>query len=199
MDIRGFEVVSAFEEQDINLPTRKTTESAGYDIECAEAVTLEPGQVVLVPTGLKAFMAYDEYLAIHIRSSMAIKRHLALVNSTGIIDETGAKIDIEDDGTVFIASVDQEGAAKAQQIIENLTKEVEVGEVYLGKVTRLMAFGAFVEVLPGKEGLVHISKLAKERVENVEDVVNVGDEIMVKVIEIDKQGRINLSRKDCLK
>ena len=116
-----------------------------------------------------------------------------------IIDETGAKIDIEDDGTVFIASVDQEGAAKAQQIIENLTKEVEVGEVYLGKVTRLMAFGAFVEVLPGKEGLVHISKLAKERVENVEDVVNVGDEIMVKVIEIDKQGRINLSRKDCLK
>jgi len=116
-----------------------------------------------------------------------------------IIDETGAKIDIEDDGTVFIASVDQEGAAKAQQIIENLTKEVEVGEVYLGRVTRLMAFGAFVEVLPGKEGLVHISKLAKERVENVEDVVNVGDEIMVKVIEIDKQGRINLSRKDCLK
>ena len=86
MDIRGFEVVSAFEEQDINLPTRKTTESAGYDIECAESVTLEPGQVVLVPTGLKAFMAYDEYLAIHIRSSMAIKRHLALVNSTGIID-----------------------------------------------------------------------------------------------------------------
>ena len=74
MDIRGFEVVSAFEEQDINLPTRKTTESAGYDIECAEAVTLEPGQVVLVPTGIKAFMAYDEYLAIHIRSSMAIKR-----------------------------------------------------------------------------------------------------------------------------
>ena len=116
-----------------------------------------------------------------------------------IIEETGAKIDIEDDGTVFIASVEQEGAAKAQEIITNLTKEVEVGEVYLGKVTRLMAFGAFVEVLPGKEGLVHISKLAKERVENVEDVVNVGDEIMVKVIEIDKQGRINLSRKDCLK
>lgn len=117
----------------------------------------------------------------------------------GIIDETGAKIDIEEDGTVFISSVDQEGARKAQEIIENLTKEVEVGEVYMGKVTRLMAFGAFVEVLPGKEGLVHISKLAKERVENVEDVVSVGDEIMVKVVEIDKQGRVNLSRKDCLK
>lgn len=117
----------------------------------------------------------------------------------GIIEETGAKIDIEDDGTIFIAAVEEAAANKAIEIITNLTKEVEVGEVYLGKVTRLMNFGAFVEVLPGKEGLVHISKLAKERVENVEDVVNVGDEIMVKVIEIDKQGRINLSRKDCLK
>lgn len=116
-----------------------------------------------------------------------------------IIEETGAKIDIEDDGTIFIAAVEEASANKAIEIITNLTKEVEVGEVYLGKVTRLMNFGAFVEVLPGKEGLVHISKLAKERVENVEDVVNVGDEIMVKVIEIDKQGRINLSRKDCLK
>lgn len=117
----------------------------------------------------------------------------------GIIEETGAKIDIEDDGTIFIAAVEEAAANKAIEIITNLTKEVEVGEVYLGKVTRLMNFGAFVEVLPGKEGLVHISKLAKERVENMEDVVNVGDEIMVKVIEIDKQGRINLSRKDCLK
>ena len=117
----------------------------------------------------------------------------------GIIEETGAKIDIEDDGTIFIAAVEEAAANKAIEIITNLTKEVEVGEVYLGKVTRLMNFGAFVEVFPGKEGLVHISKLAKERVENVEDVVNVGDEIMVKVIEIDKQGRINLSRKDCLK
>ena len=102
MDIRGFEVVSAFEEQDINLPTRKTTESAGYDIECAEAVTLEPGQVVLVPTGLKAFMAYDEYLAIHIRSSMAIKRHLALVNSTGIIDSDYYNNE-ENEGHIMIA------------------------------------------------------------------------------------------------
>ena len=117
----------------------------------------------------------------------------------GIIEETGAKIDIEDDGTIFIAATEQSSADKAIEIITNLTKEVEVGEVYMGKVTRLMAFGAFVEVLPGKEGLVHISKLAKERVEKVEDVVNVGNEIMVKVIEIDKQGRVNLSRKDCLK
>ena len=117
----------------------------------------------------------------------------------GIIEETGTKIDIEDDGTVYIASVEAAGANRAIEIITSLTKEPEVGEVYRGKVTRLMNFGAFVEILPGKEGLVHISKLAKERVEKVEDVVNVGDEIMVKVIEIDKQGRINLSRKDCLK
>lgn len=117
----------------------------------------------------------------------------------GIIEETGTKIDIEDDGTVFIYAVEEAGANRAIEIINSLTKDPEVGEVYVGKVTRLMAFGAFVEILPGKEGLVHISKLAKERVEKVEDVVNVGDEIMVKVVEIDKQGRINLSRKDCLK
>ena len=86
MDIRGFEVVSQFEDKDIALPRRKTTESAGYDIECAEAITIAPGEMKLVATGLKAFMNYDEYLAIHIRSSMAIKRHLMLVNSTGIID-----------------------------------------------------------------------------------------------------------------
>ncbi len=116
-----------------------------------------------------------------------------------IIDETGVKIDIEDDGTVYIASVDGEGGKKAVEMIERLTKDVEPGEIYLGKVTRLMKFGAFVEVLPGKEGLVHISQLAKEHVDKVEDVVNVGDEIMVKVTEIDKQGRINLSRKALLK
>lgn len=86
MDIRGFEVVSAYEDADINLPQRKTAESAGYDVECAEAVEIQPGEMKLIPTGLKAFMNYDEYLAIHIRSSMAIKRGLMLVNSTGIID-----------------------------------------------------------------------------------------------------------------
>lgn len=112
-----------------------------------------------------------------------------------IIEETGVKMDIEDDGTIYIASVEEEGAKKAVDWVNRLTKEAEVGEVYMGKVTRLMNFGAFVEILPGKEGLVHISQLATERVEKVEDVVSVGDEIMVKVVEIDKQGRINLSRK----
>lgn len=115
-----------------------------------------------------------------------------------IIAETGVKIDIEDDGRVFIAAVDRAAGEKALKIIEGLTKEVHEGEIYLGKVMRIMNFGAFVEILPGKEGLVHISKLDVKRVEKVEDVVNIGDEILVKVTEIDKQGRINLSRKDAM-
>jgi len=116
-----------------------------------------------------------------------------------IIDETGVSIDIEDNGKVFIAAVDVEAGKKAVRIIENLVREVEVGGIYLGKVTRLMNFGAFVEILPGKEGLVHISQLARERVNKVEDIVKIGDEILVKVTEIDRQGRINLSRKELLK
>jgi polyribonucleotide nucleotidyltransferase len=115
-----------------------------------------------------------------------------------IIAETGVKIDIEDDGRVFISSPNQEAADKALKIIIGITKEVEVGEVYTGKVVRIMNFGAFVEILPGKEGLVHISKLAHHRVDKVEDVVNIGDDIEVKVTEIDSQGRINLSHKDTL-
>ena len=115
-----------------------------------------------------------------------------------IIAETGVEIDIKDDGTVYIASVDLEAANKAVKRITELTKEVEVGEVYEGTVTRIAKFGAFVEILQGKEGLIHISKLAKERVANVEDVVKVGDVVQVKVIEIDQQGRINLSRRALL-
>ncbi|MFC1956971.1 S1 RNA-binding domain-containing protein, partial [Chloroflexota bacterium] len=115
-----------------------------------------------------------------------------------ITEETKASIDIENDGTVLIGSPDEQSARRAIEIIENLTKEVEVGEIYTGKVTRLMDFGAFVEVLPGKEGLVHISELADYRVARVEDEVKVGDEITVKVTEIDRMGRINLSRRAVL-
>ena len=115
-----------------------------------------------------------------------------------IVEETGAKIDIEEDGRVYIAAVNSEEAVKAIDMINGITAEAEVGKVYTGKVTRLMAFGAFVEILPGKEGLVHISQLSTERVNKVEDVVSVGDEIVVKVTEIDQKGRINLSRKAVL-
>jgi len=112
-----------------------------------------------------------------------------------IIDETGVQIDIQEDGNIFISSVDVDSSKRAVQIIEDIVREVEIGTVYKGKVTRLMNFGAFVELLPGKEGLCHISQLAKDRVAKVEDVVNVGDELEVKVIEIDKQGRVNVSHK----
>lgn len=116
----------------------------------------------------------------------------------GIIDETGVKIDIDQDGKVSIASADAEMIKKAIKIIEELTKEVKVGEVYLGKVVRIEKFGAFVNLIKGKDGLVHISQLANDRVNKVEDVVKLGDEILVKVTEIDKQGRVNLSRKTML-
>ncbi|MBQ9931903.1 MAG: polyribonucleotide nucleotidyltransferase, partial [Firmicutes bacterium] len=115
-----------------------------------------------------------------------------------IVSETGVKIDLDDDGTVYIASADAESAKAAVREIELLTKEVEVGEIYEGKVTRIMSFGAFVEVLPGKEGLLHISRIAKERVEKVEDILSVGDIVTVKCYEIDSQNRINLTRKDLL-
>ena len=113
-----------------------------------------------------------------------------------IIDETGVKIDIEEDGRVFIYSTEQEGAKRAKEIIENITREIEVGGIYTGVVTRIATFGAFVELAENKEGLLHISKISNERINKVEDVLKVGDEVTVKVYEIDDQGRINLTRKD---
>ena len=110
------------------------------------------------------------------------------------MEDTGAKIDIEDSGKVYIASPDSDAIEKAIKAIDGITAEAEVGKTYTGKVTRIMNFGAFVEILPGKEGMVHISQLSTERVEKVEDVVSVGDEIAVKCVEIDSKGRINLSR-----
>ncbi|HET9497087.1 MAG TPA: polyribonucleotide nucleotidyltransferase [Candidatus Limnocylindria bacterium] len=112
-----------------------------------------------------------------------------------ITAETGTQINVEDDGTIQIAATDGEAAEKAVRWIEGLTRDVEVGKEYLGKVTRIMNFGAFVEILPGKEGLVHISQLADYRVARVEDVVTIGDELMVVVTEIDRMGRVNLSRR----
>ncbi|MEG0456610.1 MAG: S1 RNA-binding domain-containing protein, partial [Oscillospiraceae bacterium] len=115
-----------------------------------------------------------------------------------ICAECDVKIDINEDGTVFIMGVDINNVNRAVSVIETIAKDPEVGAIYKGRVTRLMAFGAFVEIAPGKEGLVHISKLANERVEKVEDVVSEGDEVVVKIMEIDDRGRINLSRKDAI-
>ena len=115
-----------------------------------------------------------------------------------ICAECNVKIDIEDDGHVFVSSIDIDDARRAINVIETIVNDPEIGAIYKGVVTRLMNFGAFVEIAPGKEGLVHISKLAERRVEKVEDVVAPGDEILVMVTEIDQQGRINLSRRDAL-
>ena len=116
-----------------------------------------------------------------------------------IVEETGAQIDIEDDGRVSIASANAAAREQALAMIRDLTEDVEIGKIYKGRVARLMGFGAFVEIAPKKEGLVRIGQLAEHRVEKVEDVVNIGDEIMVKVIEIDDRGRINLSRKEAIR
>ncbi|MBI2952946.1 MAG: polyribonucleotide nucleotidyltransferase [Chloroflexi bacterium] len=138
-----------------------------------------------------------------LRTSIPVEKIGALIGPggrtiRGIQEDTGAKIDVEEDGTVFVSSVDAEAAQKALIMVERLTKDVEIGGVYLGRVTRITNFGAFVEILPGKEGLVRVGDLADFYVSRPEDVVNIGDEIMVKVIEVDPQGRINLSRRAVL-
>jgi polyribonucleotide nucleotidyltransferase len=116
----------------------------------------------------------------------------------GIQDATGTRLTVEDNGKVSIASTDGKATEKAVAMIRELTQEAEIGKLYLGVVKRIVDFGAFVEIFPGTDGLIHISHLAKERVDKVTDVVNEGDEVLVRVIDIDKAGKIRLSRKDAL-
>ncbi|MCX5715564.1 MAG: S1 RNA-binding domain-containing protein [Candidatus Omnitrophica bacterium] len=116
-----------------------------------------------------------------------------------IISDTGVTIDIEDDGTVNVASADAVSLNRAIDIIKGITQDPEVGKTYMGRVKRIMDFGAFCEILPGKEGLIHVSELSDKFVKKVEDEVKVGDEVLVKVIEIDELGRVNLSRKQALR
>jgi polyribonucleotide nucleotidyltransferase len=116
----------------------------------------------------------------------------------GIIEATGVKMDVEDDGTVRIASVDEQAAKKAIEMVQRIVAEAEIGKIYKGTVRKIVDFGAFVEILPGTDGLVHISQLAPGRVNKVTDVLKEGDEVMVKVLEIDRQGKIRLSRKEAL-
>lgn len=116
-----------------------------------------------------------------------------------IIDETGVKIDTEQDGTIYIASADEAMINRAKEMIESIVREAKVGEYYLSTVKRIEKFGAFCEIFPGKDGLLHISEIQEERTKEVEDVLKLGDELLVKCIEIDKQGRVNLSRKVVIK
>ena len=156
---------------------------------------------------LKAIPAYRDHVSPYApkqRSlTIPVDKIREVIGSGGkviqkISAECDVKIDITDDGKVFILGLDQEGVDRAMYIVETIVKDPEIGAIYKGKVTRLMNFGAFVEIAPGKEGLVHISKLENYRVDKVEDVVQPGDEVYVKVTEIDDQGRINLSRKDAM-
>jgi polyribonucleotide nucleotidyltransferase len=117
----------------------------------------------------------------------------------GIIEKTGANIDIEDDGRINIASADENAARAAIELIRGITAEAEIGKIYRGKVKKITDFGAFVEILPGTDGLVHISQIAEQRIKSVSDVLKEGEEVMVKVLEIDKQGRVKLSRREALR
>ena len=116
----------------------------------------------------------------------------------GIIEETGAQVDVQDDGTVFVSSVDGDASKRAVEMIENLTKEAKIGDIYTGKVVRIMGFGAFIQILPGQDGMVHISELSDHRVESVEDEIEMGQELTVQVIDVDPQGKISLSRRSLL-
>ncbi|KHF39732.1 polyribonucleotide nucleotidyltransferase [Halalkalibacter okhensis] len=166
------------------------------------------GRMVILDNMLAAIGEYRTELSTYAPKIMTMKinpdKIRDVIGPSGkminkIIEETGVKIDIEQDGTVYISSVEMSMNEKARTIIEDIVREVEVGQTYLGKVKRIEKFGAFVELFKGKDGLVHISQLAEERVEKVEDVVKLGDEILVRVTEIDNQGRVNLSRKVILK
>jgi polyribonucleotide nucleotidyltransferase len=119
-------------------------------------------------------------------------------NIRGIVEATGCSIDIEDDGKINIASTDGEACKLAIKMIRDLTQEAEIGKLYMGTVRKIMEFGAFVEIYPGTDGLVHISELDKERVRNVTDVLKEGDQVLVKCLDIDRQGKIKLSRKEAL-
>ena len=179
-----------------------------YDIiKSALTKTRDARYYILDEVMLKAIPAPREHLSEFapkiITMKIAVDKIKDVIGTGGkviqkIIADTGVKIDIEDDGSVFILTNDEEAAAKAKATIEGIVAEPEIGKIYLGTVKRIMDFGAFVEFMPGREGLVHISKLDNKRVEKVTDVVHEGDEIMVKLVEIDRQGRMNLSRKDAL-
>jgi polyribonucleotide nucleotidyltransferase len=176
-----------------------TPDMLGLAIKQAKEARLEIMKVMLaaIPEPRKVMSPYaPRIITLHINPEKirdVIGPGGKMINQ--IIDETGVSIDIEDDGSVFVTSVDEVSAKKAIDWIKNITREVVAGELFQGRITRIMNFGAFAEVLPNQEGLIHISELADYRVEKVEDIVKVGDMVPVIVKEIDAQGRINLSHK----
>ncbi|MDA3846652.1 MAG: polyribonucleotide nucleotidyltransferase [Vallitaleaceae bacterium] len=180
--------------------SHEVIEQSIYNTKKARLFILDEVMLKAIPEARKEL---SEYAPKIIQTTIDPEKISEVIGARGkvinkIIEETGVKIDIDDTGRVFVCSENLEKANEAIAIIQTIAKGVEVGAVYTGKVVRVTNFGAFVELVPGKDGLVHISKLAKERVNKVEDIVNVGDMVKVKVMEVDQQGRINLSMKDLL-
>ena len=180
-----------------------TMEIIADALERCRKARLEILEKVMLPCISEPRPDVSEYAPKMISMQIPVEKIREVIGSGGktiqkICAECNVKIDIEDDGHVFVSAIDIDDCRTAINIIETIVNDPEVGAIYKGVVTRLMNFGAFVEIAPGKEGLVHISKLDAKRVEKVEDVVSVGDEILVMVTEIDQQGRINLSRKDAI-
>ncbi len=178
-----------------------------FDIMRQALAQAYDGRMFILGKMLEAIAAPREEMSKYAPSVISIKINPEKIgavigpggkNIRAMTEQTNTKIDIEDDGSVFISSVNQEGARRAKEMIERMTAEAKIGEIYLGKVVRIMPFGAFVELFPGKDGLVHISELETNRVERVEDVVQLGDEINVMVTDIDPQGKVSLSRKAVL-
>ncbi|MDD4511282.1 MAG: S1 RNA-binding domain-containing protein, partial [Oscillospiraceae bacterium] len=173
-------------------------------LELTREARIEILDQVMLPTISQPRSEVSKYAPKMIQLKIDVDKIREVIGSGGkviqkIVADTGAKVDIEDDGTIYIAAVDAASCDAAKKAIEAIVFVPEVGAMYYGRVVRLMTFGAFVELAPGKDGLVHISKLADHRVEKVEDVVKVGDMIWVKVIEIDEKGRVNLSHKDAMR
>ena len=159
---------------------------------------------IMLPCISKPREELSQYAPKMVKMKVPVDKIREVIGSGGkviqkICAETGAKVDIEDDGSIFISAIDIEACRAAKAMIDNIVFVPEVGKLYYGKVVRILPIGAFVELVPGKDGMVHISKLENRRVEKVEDVLNVGDKTWVKVMEIDEKGRVNLSRKDALK
>jgi len=173
-------------------------------LERCRKARLEILSEVMVPCIPEPRAEVSEFAPKMISMKIAVDQIREVIGSGGktiqkICADTGAKVDIEDDGSVFISAVDSEAAYAAKKMIDDICFIPEVGKLYYGKVVRIIPIGAFVELAPGKDGMIHISKLENRRVEKVEDVLNIGDMTWVKVTEIDEKGRVNLSRKDALK
>ncbi len=182
-------------------------QNIGYEVIEQTLAQAKEGRLQVLAKMAEAIEAPREEVSKYAPRMTSIKIPVAKIGAVigpggkvirGIIEETGAQVDVQDDGTVFISAVEGDASARAVEIIEGLTKEAKIGDIYTGKVVRIMGFGAFVQILPGQDGMVHVSELSDHRVESVEDEIEMGQELTVQVIDVDPQGKISLSRRSIL-